>query len=154
LDNHGILNFDVNDFDEGYCGPFTWDIKRLLASLNLIAHNKGFSDREIEEILRVCAESYLKQVYDFCKQAHNNFALTLKNTKGKIKKLLNETKIKSHVAHLDSVTCIENYDRRFIRSKMIQDVDENTRQEILIVNRSKTKQKLLFVFIFRLLRII
>jgi uncharacterized protein (DUF2252 family) len=23
LNNNGILNFDVNDFDEGYCGPFT-----------------------------------------------------------------------------------------------------------------------------------
>jgi uncharacterized protein (DUF2252 family) len=134
LDSHGILNFDVNDFDEGYCGPFTWDVKRLSASLYLIAHSKGFSDNEIEDILRVCAESYLKQVYDFCKQTNEHFALTLKNTTGKIKKLLNETKIKSHAAHLDSMTCIEDYDRKFIRSKTIQDVDENTRRDILIVN--------------------
>jgi uncharacterized protein (DUF2252 family) len=124
----------VNDFDESYCGPFTWDVKRLLASLYLIAHSKGFSDNKIEDILRVCAESYLKQVYEFCKQTNEHFALTLKNTTGKIKKLLNETKIKSHAAHLDSMTCIEDYDRRFIRSKTIQDVDENTRRDILIVN--------------------
>ncbi len=124
----------MNDFDEGYCGPFTWDVKRLSASLYLIAHSKGFSDNEIEDILRVCAESYLKQVYDFCKQTNEHFALTLKNTTGKIKKLLNETKIKSHAAHLDSMTCIEDYDRKFIRSKTIQDVDENTRRDILIVN--------------------
>jgi uncharacterized protein (DUF2252 family) len=130
LDNNGILNFDVNDFDEGYCGPFTWDIKRLLASLNLIAYSKGFSDREIEEILRVCAESYLKQVYEFCKQEHQEFALTLKNTSGKIKKILNETRIKSHVAHLDSMTVIENYDRKFIRTKTIKDLEEPTRTEL------------------------
>jgi uncharacterized protein (DUF2252 family) len=56
-----------------YCGPFTWGVKRLLASLNLVAHSKGFSDREIEEILRVCAESYLKQVYEFFKNPNENF---------------------------------------------------------------------------------
>ncbi|CAF4167200.1 unnamed protein product [Adineta steineri] len=131
LDNHGILNFDVNDFDEGYCGPFTWDIKRLLASLNLVAHSKGFSDKEIEQILRTCAESYLKQVDEFCQQPNNSFSLTLKNTSGAIKKILNETRIKSHVANLESMTVIEDYDRRFIRSKMIKDVDENLRQDII-----------------------
>ena len=135
LNDRGILNFDVNDFDEGYCGPFTWDVKRLLASLYLICHSKGFSDGEIEEILCVCTEAYLKQVYDFCKQAQDHFALTLKNTSGKVKKLLNETRIKSHVAHLDTMTVIENYDRRFIRSKMVTDVDEETRQNILQVIR-------------------
>jgi uncharacterized protein (DUF2252 family) len=125
------LNFDVNDFDEGYVGPFTWDIKRLLASINLICYSKGFSDKEIEHILVVCAEEYLKQVYEFCKHAKDHFALTLKNTSGKIKKLLNETRIKSHVAHLDSMTCIENYDRRFLRSKYFLDVDENLRESLM-----------------------
>jgi uncharacterized protein (DUF2252 family) len=111
-----------------------------LASLNLVAHSKGFSDREIEEILRVCAESYLKKVYDFCKQSHDYFALTLKNTSGKIKKLLNETRIKSHVAHLDSFTNIENYDRRFIRSQTMKDVDETTRTDILNVKLFSPKK--------------
>ena len=133
LDGHGILNFDVNDFDEGYCGPFTWDVKRLLASLNLVAYSKGFSDAEIKEILRVCAESYLRQVYEFCRQQNDHFSLTLQNTEGKIKKLLNETRVKSHVAHLDAMTNIDNYDRRFIRSKMVTDVDDSKRQEILAV---------------------
>jgi uncharacterized protein (DUF2252 family) len=134
LDNNGILNFDVNDFDEGYCGPFTWDVKRLLASLNLIGHDKGFSDGEIENMLRVCVESYVKQIYEFCKQSKNQFALTLKNTTGKIKLLLNETRIKSHVALLDSMTVIEDYDRRFIRSKIFQDVDPSKRTEVVAVN--------------------
>ncbi len=100
----------------------------------MIAYSKGFSDREIEEILRVCAESYLKQVYEFCKQEHQEFALTLKNTSGKIKKILNETRIKSHVAHLDSMTVIENYDRKFIRTKTIKDLEEPTRTELFTVS--------------------
>jgi uncharacterized protein (DUF2252 family) len=136
LDSRGILNFDVNDFDEGYCGPFTWDVKRLLASLYLVAHSKGFSDAEIEDILRICAESYVRQVYEFCREQNDHFALTLKNTEGKVKKLLNETRVKSHAAHLDSMTKIENYDRRFIRSKTTTDVDDSTRKEILEVRLS------------------
>ena len=112
LDNNGILNFDVNDFDEGYLGPFTWDLKRLMASLNLICYSKGFSDNDIEQVLIVCIEEYIKQVYEFCRQSKDHFALTLKNTTGKIKKLLNETRIKSHVDHLNQMTSIENYDRK------------------------------------------
>jgi DNA repair photolyase len=99
----------------------------------LIAYSKGFSDREIEQILRVCAESYLRQVYEFCKQPNAEFALTLKNTSGKIKKLLNETRIKSHAAHLDSMTYIENYDRKFIRTKTIKDLEEPIRTQLFAV---------------------
>ena len=104
LDCNGIINFDVNDFDEGYVGPFTWDVKRLLASLNLLCYAKGFSDIDIEQILRVCIEEYLKQVYEFCKRTKDHFALTLKNTTGQVKKLLNQTRIQSHAEHLNKMT--------------------------------------------------
>ena len=73
----------------------------------------------------------MKQVYEFCKHSKDHFALTLKNTSGKIKKLLNETRIKSHAAHLDSMTIIENYDRRFIRSKHTQDIDNKLRGDLM-----------------------
>jgi uncharacterized protein (DUF2252 family) len=102
-----------------------------MASLNLICYSKGFSDHDIEQILMVCMEEYLKQVYEFCKQSKDKFALTLKNTSGKIKKLLNETRIKSHVALLNQLTCIENYDRKFIRNKFVQNVDENLYNQLI-----------------------
>lgn len=124
LDSNGVLNFDVNDFDESYLGPFTWDVKRLLASLNLICYAKGFSDDEIERVLRTCVDAYVRQVERFCRQSQDQFSLTLDNTTGCIKKLLNETRVRSHVALLDKLTCIENYDRRFIRSKHVQSVDK------------------------------
>ena len=129
-----MLNFDVNDFDEGYCGPFTWDVKRLVASLFLICHSKGFSDNEIRDVLRAYVSAYLKKVYEFYKKSNDHFSLTLRNTTGKVKKLLNEARIKCHVAHLDEMTVIENYDRRFKRSKTNKDVDDQTRAEILKVN--------------------
>ena len=32
MDANGRLVFNVNDFDEAYVGPFTWDLKRFTAS--------------------------------------------------------------------------------------------------------------------------
>ena len=123
LNDDGILNFDVNDFDEGYVGPFTWDVKRLVTSLNLICYAKGFSDGEIQHVLGACVEEYLQQVDRFCQQKKDEFSLTLKTTTGKVKELLQETRIRSHVEHLNTLTYIENYDRRFIRNKYTQSVD-------------------------------
>lgn len=131
LNSDGIINFDVNDFDESYVGPFTWDVKRLCASINLICYSKGFSDDEIEKVLKACVDEYLKQIYSFCKQSKENFALTLKNTTGKINKLLNETKLKSHVEHLNKRTYIEDYNRKFIRSKYIQSVDNVLHEQLI-----------------------
>ena len=131
LNDDGILNFDVNDFDEGYLGPFTWDVKRLVASLNLICYAKGFSDGEIENILGVCVEEYLRQVDQFCQQTKDQFSLTLRTTSGKVKELLLETRVKSHVDHLNSLTVIEDYDRRFIRNKYVQSVDKALHNQLM-----------------------
>ena len=34
--------FDVNDFDETAPGPFEWDVKRLAASIEIAARERGF----------------------------------------------------------------------------------------------------------------
>ena len=40
------LVFDVNDFDETAPGPFEWDVKRLAASIEIAARERGFSARK------------------------------------------------------------------------------------------------------------
>ncbi|CAF3852070.1 unnamed protein product, partial [Rotaria sordida] len=129
MDSHGILHFDVNDFDEGYCGPFTWDIKRLLASLYIVAYTKGFSNDTIRQILTRYADTYVKQVYEFCNSAKDQLPLTLTQTTGKIQLLLKETRIQSHVEHLAKMTVIENYERKFKRS-IYTDVDAQLYKDI------------------------
>ena len=37
------LLFDVNDFDETNPGPFEWDLKRLVASLEIAGRDRNFS---------------------------------------------------------------------------------------------------------------
>src|SRR5918997_7188558 len=41
LDGDGVFVFDVNDFDEAYVGHFIWDIKRMVASVALLAWMKA-----------------------------------------------------------------------------------------------------------------
>lgn len=49
LDSDGRLIFNVNDFDEAYVGPYTWDVRRLAASMALIGYDKSFSDGQIRQ---------------------------------------------------------------------------------------------------------
>jgi len=44
MDGDGVLVFDVNDFDEAYLGHFTWDLRRMAASIALIRWQKALRD--------------------------------------------------------------------------------------------------------------
>ncbi|MDT5334465.1 MAG: hypothetical protein QOF31_5762 [Mycobacterium sp.] len=52
------LVFDVNDFDETLPGPWEWDVKRLVASVAIIAQDNGFGPEERERVVRSCARAY------------------------------------------------------------------------------------------------
>jgi len=52
------LVFDVNDFDETLPGPWEWDVKRLVASVAIVAQENGFDREERERVLRACAQAY------------------------------------------------------------------------------------------------
>ena len=52
------LVFDVNDFDETLPGPWEWDVKRLVASIAIVAQENGFGDEERDGVVRSCAHAY------------------------------------------------------------------------------------------------
>ena len=52
------LVFDINDFDETLPGPWEWDVKRLVASVAIVARMNGFGRAERERVLRACAKAY------------------------------------------------------------------------------------------------
>jgi uncharacterized protein (DUF2252 family) len=62
MDSEGVLVFDVNDFDEAYVGPFTWDLRRMAASLALLGFAKALSDEAIERMITTYSGAYLEQV--------------------------------------------------------------------------------------------
>jgi uncharacterized protein (DUF2252 family) len=45
--------FDLNDFDEGTVGPWEWDLKRLVASVNVAARENGLDkDKRREAVMK------------------------------------------------------------------------------------------------------
>jgi uncharacterized protein (DUF2252 family) len=52
------LVFDVNDFDETLPGPWEWDVKRLVASVAIVAQENGFGHDECDRVVRSCAHAY------------------------------------------------------------------------------------------------
>ncbi|MFC4613196.1 DUF2252 domain-containing protein [Cellulomonas algicola] len=62
------LVFDLNDFDESHPGPFEWDVKRLLASLEVVARTLDVGRRRRREIVVSAARAYREAVRDFAGQ--------------------------------------------------------------------------------------
>ena len=89
MDSAGILVFDVNDFDEAYLGHFTWDLRRMAASLALLGFAKALSDAAIERMISVYALAYVEQVRAFCTgERDREFRLTLDGTDGVLRQVL------------------------------------------------------------------
>jgi uncharacterized protein (DUF2252 family) len=58
------LVFDVNDFDETYPGPFEWDVKRLAASIEIAARDRGFAARDRTPAVLATVRGYRETVQE------------------------------------------------------------------------------------------
>ena len=50
--------FSINDFDETHPGPFEWDVKRLAASFAVAGRDRGFDDKEREQVNLAVGRAY------------------------------------------------------------------------------------------------
>ncbi len=50
--------FDLNDFDETTVGPWEWDLKRLVASVNVVARENEYSARKRRQAVMDCVRAY------------------------------------------------------------------------------------------------
>jgi uncharacterized protein (DUF2252 family) len=57
--------FDLNDFDETLPGPWEWDVKRLVASIELAARERGFDDAQRHAAVRATARNYRDAMREF-----------------------------------------------------------------------------------------
>jgi len=131
MNSAGVLVFDVNDFDEAYVGPFTWDIKRLVASLALLGYEKALSDEEIGLLIETVIRSYAQQVARFAgAESDRAFALTLANTEGKLLEVIRSARLRTRWELLEQFTKIEDYERTFTIDKLTRSVDAPTRQKV------------------------
>ncbi|MFI6306113.1 DUF2252 domain-containing protein [Amycolatopsis thailandensis] len=114
MDSSGTLVFDVNDFDEAYLGCFTWDLKRLAASVALLAWSKAISDDDIETLIGTYLRAYVKQVREYAERPGDELVrLHLDSTEGVLHSVLLRARLKTRIDLLDELTTVVDYDRRF-----------------------------------------
>ena len=59
------LVFDLNDFDETLPGPWEWDVKRLVTSVEIAARDRGYGDRKRRKIVVATSRAYRMAMREF-----------------------------------------------------------------------------------------
>ncbi|MGQ4516008.1 DUF2252 family protein [Streptomyces sp. DW26H14] len=133
MDSGGRLVFNVNDFDEAYVGPFTWDLRRLAASLALIGYAKALSDAQITVLVETYAAAYRERVHALAAGVGNDEVppFTLDTARGPLLAALRSARSLTRFSLLDSMTEIRDWERRFSPGAGSVELDAATRYKIL-----------------------
>src|SRR5215213_1586795 len=96
MNSDGRMVFDVNDFDEAYIGHFSWDLRRFVASLALLAWQKALPEAAVRDLVGTYLRSYLDQVSHYAgEDGDDDFALRLENTDGPVLGVLTQARTAS-----------------------------------------------------------
>ncbi|MFI7340594.1 DUF2252 domain-containing protein [Streptomyces sp. NPDC050085] len=133
MDATGRLIFNVNDFDEAYVGPFTWDLKRFAASVALIGYAKALSDDQITDLVRTYAEAYRERIHALSTGAKSDEVppFTLDTAEGPLLDALRDARSLTRFSLLDSMTEIRDFERRFAAGGGSIELDAATRYKVL-----------------------
>ena len=63
------LAFSINDFDETLPAPWEWDVKRLTASLHLVAHEHGFAPAVCRKMVTEAVRAYREDMAQYATMA-------------------------------------------------------------------------------------
>ena len=127
MNSSGHLVFNVNDFDEAYVGPFSWDLKRFSASVALIGYAKALSDDAITALVTTFAQAYLTELRAIAAGGDDAIgSITLQNATGVLREVLQRARLNTRVDLLATQTTIENYERRFSPGDGVFEIDEDT----------------------------
>ncbi|MFJ2114096.1 MULTISPECIES: DUF2252 domain-containing protein [unclassified Streptomyces] len=133
MDSNGRLIFNVNDFDEAYIGPFTWDLQRFAASLALLGYTKALGDAQITELVEIYAGAYRERIHALATGAKTDEVppFTLDTAQGPLLGALRSARSLTRFGLLDSMTEIREYERRFTPGGGSIELDAATRYKIL-----------------------
>ncbi|GAA0490777.1 DUF2252 domain-containing protein [Streptomyces olivaceiscleroticus] len=133
MDATGRLIFNVNDFDEAYVGPFTWDLKRFAASVALIGYAKALSDKQITDLVRTYAAAYRERIHALATGAEGDEVqpFTLDTAQGPLLDALRDARARTRFGLLDSMTEIREFERRFSPGGGAIELDAATRYKVL-----------------------
>ncbi|WP_433828288.1 DUF2252 domain-containing protein [Actinoplanes sp. CA-015351] len=131
MNSSGHLVFNVNDFDEAYVGPYSWDLKRFAASVALIGYSKALSDDNITALVTTFAGSYLTELRAIAHGGDDAIgSITLENADGVLRRVLQEARLNTRVDLLAGQTTIDDYERRFSLGDGVYDVEEDTADRV------------------------
>lgn len=133
MDAQGRLIFNVNDFDEAYVGPFTWDLKRFAASVALLGYAKALSDGQITELVHTYAAAYRERIHALATGAKSDEVppFTLDTADGPLLDALRDARSLTRFGLLDSMTEIRDFERRFAPGGGSIELDAATRYKVL-----------------------
>ncbi|MFH8371363.1 DUF2252 domain-containing protein [Streptomyces sp. NPDC018031] len=136
MDATGRLVFNVNDFDEAYVGPFTWDLQRFAASIALIGYTKALSDEKIGELVRIYAAAYRERIHALAaggvvSDTGDLPPFTLDTADGPLLASLRAARSLTRFELLDSMTEIREYERVFSPGGGSIELDAATRYKVL-----------------------
>ena len=100
--------FDVNDFDEAVLAPATWDLVRMLCSVELGAEAAGLSSLECRQL----AVAFLNAYADALAKGEASW-VEHKAANGLIRKLLDDVRTRERKTLLDKYTDVHNKKRVF-----------------------------------------
>ncbi|MDX6741202.1 DUF2252 domain-containing protein [Actinocorallia sp. A-T 12471] len=127
----GVFTFDVNDFDEAYIGSFTWDLKRLVASVALLAWSKAISDADITRLIETYVRAYVEQVRFYARRdPYEGWALTLDTATGHVYDVLVESVSSTRVELLNRHTVVDGHVRRMRDGANIRRLDAAERARV------------------------
>jgi uncharacterized protein (DUF2252 family) len=131
MNSEGVLVFNVNDFDEAYVGPFSWDLKRFAASIALLGYAKAVSDDVISRLVADYARTYLAELRAVAAGGEEAIgSLTLDTTDGILHDVLQRARLNTRVALLDAQTAVDRYERRFAMLDGVHRVDAAIRDAV------------------------
>jgi len=126
-DSGGSQVFSVSDFDEGYLGQFTWDLRRLAASMVLSGRENGLADADIATAINTMAGAYLDKM-DAFKGSSDELAFQLKsgNTSGVVQDTINGGAGDTRSSLLAKYTQLSGASRVFQTTAQLQPVSAAT----------------------------
>ncbi|NLU67608.1 DUF2252 domain-containing protein [Streptomyces sp. HNM0574] len=133
MDANGRLTFNVNDFDEAFVGPFTWDLKRFAASVALIGYTKALSDEQISGLVRIYAAAYRERIRALAAGAKDDEtpSLTLDTASGPVLGALRSARTHTRFGLLDGMTEIRDWERRFRTGGGAVELEHAAREKVL-----------------------
>jgi uncharacterized protein (DUF2252 family) len=131
----GAPFFGVNDFDEAWVAPFSYDVKRGAVGFYMVAKEKGLKKKHRRAIVSAFVHGYLRTLEEFARDdRENTFQFRIDNSPNMIQKLLKGA-MESRKSFLEDLIDLDK--SRFIPTDEIVPHSANIQKFQRIVNQYK-----------------